>query len=87
MSFSLMSSVSGDIDVSFNYRAPQPSTISGTADSRTAALRDRHNIIKQTVLRNDHFSPSTLPGKDRDRLLNVGFLSCIILLVKATEPY
>ena len=34
------------------------------------ALRDRHDIIKQTILRNDHFSPSTLPGKERDRLLN-----------------
>ncbi|PAV20866.1 epsilon DNA polymerase [Pyrrhoderma noxium] len=48
-----------------------PSTISGTADSRTYAMRDRHDIIKQTILRNDHFSPSTLPGKDKDRLLNL----------------
>ena len=52
-------------------RAPHPPTISGTADSRISAIRDRHDIIKQTILRNDHFSPSTLPGKDKDRLLNV----------------
>ncbi|EJD01129.1 epsilon DNA polymerase [Fomitiporia mediterranea MF3/22] len=52
-------------------KAPHSPTISGTADSRITAIRDRHDIIKQTILRNDHFSPSTLPGKDRDRLLNL----------------
>ncbi|KAI5124943.1 hypothetical protein M0805_007370 [Coniferiporia weirii] len=52
-------------------KSPHLSTISGTADSRVIAIRDRYGIIRQTILRNDHFSPSTLPGKDRDRLLNL----------------
>ncbi|THH32936.1 hypothetical protein EUX98_g1271 [Antrodiella citrinella] len=46
-------------------------TMSGSADSRTSAMRNRLNIIKQTVLRNDHFSPSTLPSRDRDHLLTL----------------
>ncbi|KAI0081719.1 epsilon DNA polymerase [Panus rudis PR-1116 ss-1] len=46
--------------------------VSGTADSRIAAMRNRLNIIKQTVLRNDHFSPSTLPTRERERLLTLG---------------
>lgn len=44
-------------------------SISGSAESRIQASRNRLNIIKQAVLRNDHFSPSTLPSKDRERLL------------------
>ncbi|KAH8105899.1 epsilon DNA polymerase [Cristinia sonorae] len=46
-------------------------TVSGSAESRTAAMRNRSNIIKQTVLRNDHFSPSTLPSRDREHLLTL----------------
>lgn len=34
-------------------------------------MRNRLNVIKQCVLRNDHFSPSTLPSKDRENLLTV----------------
>lgn len=56
------------------FRVSGPSTISGTAESRIMAVRDRLNIIKQTVLRNDHFSPSILPSKDRENLLTVGCL-------------
>ncbi|KAI0091984.1 epsilon DNA polymerase [Irpex rosettiformis] len=52
-------------------RVPGPLTISGSADSRIAAVRNRLNIIKQTILRNDHFSPSTLPSKDRENLLSL----------------
>ena len=44
-------------------------------------MRDRHDVIKQTVLRNDHFSPSTLPGKDKDRLLNVSLNSASRLVL------
>ena len=47
--------------------------MSGSADSRIMAMRNRLNIIKQTVLRNDHFSPSTLPSRDREHLLTVFF--------------
>ena len=52
-------------------RSPNPPTVAGSSESRVASIRDRFDIIKQTVLRNDHFSPSTLPGKDKDRLLTV----------------
>ncbi|EIW62011.1 epsilon DNA polymerase [Trametes versicolor FP-101664 SS1] len=52
-------------------RASGPLTSSGTADSRVTAMRNRLNVIKQCVLRNDHFSPSTLPSKDRENLLTL----------------
>ncbi|OBZ70460.1 DNA polymerase epsilon subunit B [Grifola frondosa] len=52
-------------------RVSGPLTSSGSADSRIMAMRNRLNIIKQTVLRNDHFSPSTLPSRDREHLLTL----------------
>ncbi|KAI0921833.1 hypothetical protein AcV5_000679 [Taiwanofungus camphoratus] len=52
-------------------RAAGPLTISGSADSRIMAMRNRLNIIRQTVLRNDHFSPSTLPSRNREHLLTL----------------
>lgn len=55
-----------------------PLTISGSAESRVNAIRNRLNVIKQTVLRNDHFSPSTLPSKDREHLLTVRSLSSLL---------
>ncbi|KAF8195788.1 DNA polymerase alpha/epsilon subunit B-domain-containing protein [Mycena galopus ATCC 62051] len=48
-----------------------PSTMSGSAESRVFAMRDRLNIIKQCVLRNEHFAPSTLPSRDRERLVTL----------------
>lgn len=45
---------------------------SGSAESRIIATRNRLNVIRQCILRNDHFSPSTLPSKDRENLLTVG---------------
>ena len=47
-------------------------TLTGSADSRVNAMRNRYNIIKQVILRNDHFSPSTIPSRDREHLLTVG---------------
>jgi DNA polymerase epsilon subunit 2 len=44
---------------------------SGSADSRVISMRDRHNIIKQCILRNEHFAPSTLPSHDRERLVTL----------------
>ena len=35
------------------------------------ATRNRLNIIKQSVLRNEHFAPSTLPSRDRERLVTL----------------
>ncbi|TFK55960.1 DNA polymerase epsilon subunit B [Heliocybe sulcata] len=52
-------------------KATEPLTTAGSADSRIMAVRNRMNIIKQTVLRNEHFSPSTLPSRDRERLLTL----------------
>lgn len=43
----------------------------GSADSRVNAMRNRYNVIKQVILRNDHFSPSTIPSRDREHLLTV----------------
>lgn len=34
-------------------------------------MRNRYNIIKQVILRNDHFSPSTIPSRDREHLLTL----------------
>ncbi|KAF5390524.1 hypothetical protein D9757_002702 [Collybiopsis confluens] len=52
-------------------RAPTSATVSGSAESRVLAVRDRLNVIKQCVLRNEHFAPSTLPSRDRDRLVTL----------------
>ncbi|KAI0058985.1 DNA polymerase epsilon, subunit B [Artomyces pyxidatus] len=43
----------------------------GSADSRVFAMRDRVNIIKQCIMRNEHFTPSTIPGRDREHLLTL----------------
>ena len=53
------------------YRGHGSLTSSGSAESRVAAMQNRLNVVKQCVLRNDHFSPSTLPSKDRENLLTV----------------
>ncbi|KAF9268073.1 DNA polymerase epsilon subunit B [Marasmius fiardii PR-910] len=52
-------------------KAHGPSTISGSPETRVSSIRDRLNIIKQCVLRNEHFAPSTIPSKDRDRLVTL----------------
>ncbi|KZT20388.1 DNA polymerase epsilon subunit B [Neolentinus lepideus HHB14362 ss-1] len=52
-------------------KATEPLTTAGSADSRIMAVRNRMNIIKQTVLRNEHFSPSTLPSREREHLLTL----------------
>ncbi|KAM5540454.1 hypothetical protein V8D89_005912 [Ganoderma adspersum] len=52
-------------------RAQGTLTTSGSAESRVIASRNRLNVIRQCVLRNDHFSPSTLPSKDRENLLTL----------------
>ncbi|KAG6378675.1 hypothetical protein JVT61DRAFT_12946 [Boletus reticuloceps] len=48
-----------------------PPTMSGTAESRIASTRNRLHIIKQSILRNEHFSPSTLPSRDREHLVTL----------------
>jgi hypothetical protein len=49
----------------------------GTAESRILAIRDRLNIIKQTILRNEHFAPSTIPSRDREHLLTASLTSVL----------
>lgn len=57
--------------ISFQSRSSSPLTVAGSADSRIAAVRNRLHIIKQSILRNEHFSPSTLPSRDREHLVTV----------------
>jgi DNA polymerase epsilon subunit 2 len=52
-------------------RSSVPPTMSGTAESRINSARNRLHIIKQSILRNEHFSPSTLPSRDREHLVTV----------------
>ncbi|KAI0773465.1 epsilon DNA polymerase [Irpex lacteus] len=66
-------------------RVPGPLTLSGSAESRVNAIRNRLNIIKQTILRNDWFSPSTLPSKNRENLL--ALRSSKQLLGRANERF
>lgn len=61
------------------FRVATPITSSGTPDSRITSLRDRLHIIKQAVLRNEHFAPSTLPSRDRTKLVSVP-MRCISFL-------
>ncbi|PBL02412.1 epsilon DNA polymerase [Armillaria gallica] len=52
-------------------RVNTPLTVSASPESRVSAVRDRLHIIKQCVLRNEHFAPSTLPSGDHDRLVTL----------------
>ncbi|KAG9126473.1 hypothetical protein FRC07_003289 [Ceratobasidium sp. 392] len=52
-------------------KSPNKPSIGGSPISRAQFLRDRYNIIKQVVLRNEHFSPPAVPGKDRDSYLKL----------------
>jgi DNA polymerase epsilon subunit 2 len=58
----------------------------GTAESRIMAIRDRLNIIKQTILRNEHFAPATIPSRDREHLLTasqINWFNLFFLLAEA----
>ncbi|KAG8835941.1 DNA-directed DNA polymerase epsilon, subunit B [Serendipita sp. 399] len=52
----------------FEKAARKPS-VAGTSESKAMFLRDRYNIIKQIVLRNENFSPPAFAGKDRANYL------------------
>jgi len=58
-----------------NSRAPGKPSIAGAPESRALFLRDRHNVIKQTVLRNENFSPPAFAGRDRTNYLKVRLAS------------
>ena len=46
-------------------------SLAGAPESRAMYLRDRYNILKQVILRNEHFSPPALPGHDRENYMKV----------------
>jgi DNA polymerase epsilon subunit 2 len=46
-------------------------SISASPESRVLATRDRLDIIRQCILRNEHFAPSTLPSRDREKLVTL----------------
>jgi hypothetical protein len=46
-------------------------SISASPESRVLAARDRLDIIRQCILRNEHFAPSTLPSRDREKLVTL----------------
>ncbi|KAI0034454.1 DNA polymerase epsilon subunit B [Vararia minispora EC-137] len=46
-------------------------SLTASAEARVAATRDRLNVIRQTILRNEHFTPSTVPTRDRQHLLTI----------------
>ena len=52
-------------------RAPGKPDLAGSPTSKAQFLRDRHNIIKQVVLRNENFSPPAIAGRDRENYLKV----------------
>ncbi|KZO94865.1 DNA polymerase epsilon subunit B [Calocera viscosa TUFC12733] len=43
-------------------KAATPPSMGGNPASRAAFLRDRYHVIKQVVLRNEHFTPAVVPG-------------------------
>jgi DNA polymerase epsilon subunit 2 len=51
-------------------------SLAGAADSKAQYLRDRYNILKQVILRNEHFSPPALPGHDRENYMKVRQTLC-----------
>lgn len=59
-------------------RSLTPCTWSGTPESRVTAIRDRLSLIRQCVLRNEHFAPSTLPSRDREKLVTVSYLIPVV---------
>lgn len=58
--------------LSFN-RVSRKLTVSGSPESRVLAMRDRLNLIKQTIMRNDNFSPRPFAGANREKFLRVSY--------------
>lgn len=53
------------------YRAEAGPSLAPPATSKARYLRDRFNVIKQVILRNEHFSPPTLVGQERQDYMKV----------------
>lgn len=52
-------------------RAETGPSLAPPATSKARYLRDRFNVIKQVILRNEHFSPPTLVGQERQDYMKV----------------
>ncbi|KAL8292520.1 hypothetical protein RQP46_001132 [Phenoliferia psychrophenolica] len=51
-------------------KAPKAS-LAPAPTGKAQYMRDRYNIIKQTILRDEHFSPPTIPGQERAEYLKL----------------
>lgn len=58
------------------HSAKKYPSLAGAADSKAQYLRDRYNILRQVILRNEHFSPPALPGHDRENYMKVCHFTC-----------
>lgn len=57
--------------LSSHCRAEAGPSLAPPATSKARYLRDRFNVIKQVILRNEHFSPPTLVGQERQDYMKV----------------
>ena len=71
--------------LSFN-RVSRKLTVSGSPESRVLAMRDRLNLIKQTIMRNDNFSPRPLAGVNREKFLRVSYCTALVLNLLMMPP-
>jgi len=78
---------------SFGQRSTRKLSLVADAESRVLSLRNRLFIIRQIILRNEHFTASALPSRDRDILLEVKLPNCLrvqqqnLLAVKKHKRY
>lgn len=55
-------------------RASKGPSLAPPPTSKARYLRDRYNIVKQVILRNEHFSPpAIIGGSERQDYMRVGF--------------
>lgn len=59
------------LTASLRNRAEAGPSLAPPATSKARYLRDRFNVIKQVILRNEHFSPPTLVGQERQDYMKV----------------
>lgn len=54
-----------------NFDTDNAGSIIADADGKAAMYRDRYQILKQVILRNDNFSPPPFAGKDRSKYMKL----------------
>lgn len=70
-----------------DYQKGGKQSIAGRPDSKAMYLRDRYNILKQLILRNEHFSPPALPGHDRENYMKVSTSAFVEEKVESGTKY